>query len=73
MQDSEKQVYYDIITRCWGVFKAPLPYDEFSDVWWEYIIQRFDEIREFYKNTNYSEFADRMAQIYLDENERRQK
>lgn len=73
MQVSERQIYHDIITRMWTLFRQEIPFDEFSDEWWKYVIHAFDEIREFYKGTDYSEFANKMAQNYLDEHERRAK
>ena len=72
MQDSEKQVYYDIIVRCWKCFATPLNQKEFSDEWWREIIGRFDDIIKVYRDTDYARFTERMTQNLLDEHERRQ-
>lgn len=73
MQDSEKKIYYDIITKCWVAFSKGRPYPEFSDEWWEHLISDFDEVRSFYKNSDYEELVDSIAMKLQNEHERRQR
>lgn len=73
MQDSEKKIYYDIVTKCWSVFSKARFEPEFSDEWWEQLIDDFDLIRNEYKNTDYSELVNELTAEFLEQHERRQK
>mgnify|MGYP003571251907 FL=1 len=73
MQDSEKRIYHDIITKCWVTFSKGRPYPEFSDEWWERLIADFDDIRKEYANTDYSELVNELTMKMQDQHERRQK
>lgn len=72
MQDSEKKIYYNIITKCWVAFSKGRPYPEFSDEWWEQLIADFDLIRKEFSMTEYSEFVNELTMKLQDEHERRQ-
>lgn len=61
MQDSEKKIYYDIVTKCWVAFSKERPQPEFSDEWWERLIADFDEIRNVYKDTDYSALVNELT------------
>lgn len=71
MQDSEKQIYYDIIVRCWKIFATPSAHKEFSDNWWREIVDKFDDVIKVYRNTEYASFTSKIVQDFLNEHERR--
>lgn len=73
MQDSEKKIYHDIITKCWVAFSKGRPSAEFTDEWWEQVIADFDLIRQEYGMTDYKMLVDELAMSLQDEHERRQK
>ena len=73
MQDSEKKIYYDIITKCWVAFSKGRPYPEFSNEWWERLIADFDEVRGIYKGTDYEKLVGVLTMELQNEHERRQK
>lgn len=73
MQDSEKRIYYDIITKCWVAFSKGRPYPEFSDEWWVRLVIDFDEIRKEYRGTDYSELVNELTMKLQDQHERRQR
>lgn len=73
MQDSEKKIYYDIITKCWVAFSKGRLYFEFSDEWWSEVIADFDAIVNEYKDTDYADLVETLSIKMLDQHERRQR
>ena len=73
MQDSERKIYYDIVTKCWVAFSKGRPYPEFSGEWWDRLIADFDEIRKEYRGTDYSELVNELTMKLQDQHERRQR
>lgn len=73
MQDSEKKIYYDIVSKCWAAFSKGRPYPEFSDEWWNGIFADYDDIRREYRDTEYAEFVNDLAMKLQDQHERRQR
>lgn len=73
MQDSEKKIYYDIITKCWVAFSKGRPYPEFSDEWWSGVIGDFNAIVNEYKGTDYSDLVETLSMKMLNQHERRQR
>lgn len=73
MGDSEKKIYYDIVSKCWIAFAKVRPAPEFSDCWWTSLIADFDAIREEYKNTDFEDFVGDLTMKLQDQQERRQK
>ena len=73
MADSEKKIYYDIITKCWVAFTKVRDVPEFSDEWWQSLIADYDEIRAQYAGTEYAELVNELSMKLQDQHERRQK
>lgn len=73
MQDSEKQIYYDIIVKTWKTFADVSEHAEYSDSWWVERIDKFDAIIKQYRNTEYASFTSKLVQHLLDEHERRER
>lgn len=71
MQESEKKIYYEIITKCWIAFSKQRPCYQFSDEWWEQLINDFDDIRKSYINTDYATLVNEITMSLQDEHERR--
>lgn len=73
MQDSEKRIYYEIVTKCWAAFSRGRPSVEFSDEWWKEVIADFNEIGDGYKNTEFYDFVGGLIMQFLNQHERRSK
>lgn len=73
MIDTEKKIYYEIVTKCWRAFSKERPYPEFSAEWWRKLIADFYNVRVEYQGTPYEEFVNELCMNFQDQHERRQK
>ena len=71
MDDVEKRIYYDIITNTWKIFSKKRNYEEFSDDWWQDILDEFDTYCKQFKDTEYEEIVDGIVTTLLAEHTRR--
>ena len=74
MQESEQKIYYAVVTNAWVAFRTDCGEEEFSDEWWRIMINRFDCLREKYKDDECTKLLiDKLSQAFLDVHELRQK